>query len=247
LEILQEQRELTRHALEALISKPNRPVSAANHAVAAILNIAETNVLPFDLLGRRADIAAARWRVEAATQDVGSARAQFYPSVNLVAFAGFSSIGLDKLLEAGSSQWGVGPALRLPLFDGGRLRANLRGKAADLDAAIESYNATVLDAVREVADALSSQQSIERQRVQQTSVQALAQTNYDMAVQRFGAGVVNALAVLNAEQALLSQRRQAIDLNARALDTQVALMRALGGGYQADRPSATAHPSTSSH
>lgn len=247
LEILQEQRELTRHALEALISKPNRPVSAANHAVAATLNIAETKVLPFDLLGRRADIAAARWRVEAATQDVGSARAQFYPSVNLVAFAGFSSIGLDKLLEAGSSQWGVGPALRLPLFDGGRLRANLRGKAADLDAAIESYNATVLDAVREVADALSSQQSIERQRFQQTSVQALAQTNYDMAVQRFGAGVVNALAVLNAEQALLSQRRQAIDLNARALDTQVALMRALGGGYQANLPGATAHPSTSSH
>jgi outer membrane protein TolC len=165
----------------------------------------------------------------------------------LVAFAGFSSIGLDKLLDAGSSQWGIGPALRLPMFDGGRLRANLRGKAADLDAAIESYNATVLDAVRDVADQLSSQQSIRRQLLEQASVQAIAQTNYDMAVQRFGAGVVNVLAVLNAEQALLSQRRQTIDLNARALDTQVALMRALGGGYQADLPTATAHQSTPSH
>jgi NodT family efflux transporter outer membrane factor (OMF) lipoprotein len=247
LEILQEQRELTRHALEALISKPNRPKGPANQATAATLNIADAKVLPFDLLGRRADIAAARWRVEAATQDMGSARAQFYPSVNLVAFAGFSSIGLDKLLDAGSSQWGVGPALRLPMFDGGRLRANLRGKAADLDAAIESYNATVLDAVRDVADQLSSQQSIRRQLVEQASVQALAQTHYDLAVQRFGAGVVNVLAVLNAEQALLSQRRQTIDLNARALDTQVALMRALGGGYQADLPTATAHQSTPSH
>jgi NodT family efflux transporter outer membrane factor (OMF) lipoprotein len=247
LEILQEQRELTHHALEALTSKPNRPISTVNHAIAATLNIADAKVLPFDLLGRRADIAAARWRVEAATQDMGSARAQFYPSVNLVAFAGFSSIGLDKLLDAGSSQWGVGPALRLPMFDGGRLRANLRGKAADLDAAIESYNATVLDAVRDVADQLSSQQSIRRQIVEQASVQALAQTHYDLALQRFGAGVVNALAVLNSEQALLIQRRQAIDLNARALDTQVALMRALGGGYQADLPTATAHPSTPSH
>jgi NodT family efflux transporter outer membrane factor (OMF) lipoprotein len=203
--------------------------------------------LPFDLLGRRADIAAARWRVEAATQDLGNARAQFYPSVNLVAFAGFSSIGLEKLLDAGSSQWGVGPALRLPLFDGGRLRANLRGKAADLDGAIESYNASVLSAVHEVADQLSVQQSIQRQRVLQTSVQSLAQAQHEMAMQRYDAGVVNALVVLNSENALLVQRRLDIDLNARALDTQVALMRALGGGYQADLPSATAHPTTPSH
>jgi NodT family efflux transporter outer membrane factor (OMF) lipoprotein len=247
LELLQEQKALTRHALEALVSKPNRPLGTVDYARAAPLNIAPASVLPFDLLGRRADIAAARWRVEAATQDLGNARAQFYPSVNLVAFAGFSSIGLEKLLDAGSSQWGVGPALRLPLFDGGRLRANLRGKAADLDGAIESYNASVLSAVHEVADQLSVQQSIQRQRVLQTSVQSLAQAQHEMALQRYDAGVVNALVVLNSENALLVQRRLDIDLNARALDTQVALMRALGGGYQADLPSATAHPTTPSH
>lgn len=242
LALLQEQSALTRHVLEALVSKPNRPLEPVDYAKAALLSIAPVSVLPFDLLGRRADIAAARWRVEAAMQDMGSARAQFYPSVNLVAFAGFSSIGLDKLLDAGSSQWGVGPALRLPLFDGGRLRANLRGKAADLDAAIESYNATVLESVHEVADLLSSQQSIEHQLVQQASVQSLAQAHHDMALQRYSAGVVNALAVLSTENALLSQRRLMIDLNARALDTRIALMRALGGGYQADLPSAKAHP-----
>ena len=242
LALLQEQSALTRHALEALVSIPNRPLRTVEYAQAAPLSIAPVSVLPFDLLGRRADIAAARWRVEAATQDMGSARAQFYPSVNLVAFAGFSSIGLDKLLETGSSQWGVGPALRLPLFDGGRLRANLRGKAADLDAAIESYNATVLEAVHEVADLLSAQQSIERQLVQQASVQSLAQAHHDMALQRYSAGVANALVALNTENALLSQRRLMIDLNARALDTRIALMRALGGGYQADLPTAKAHP-----
>ena len=196
--------------------------------------------LPSDLLGRRADIAAARWRVEAATQDIGNARAQFYPSVNLVAFAGFSSIGLDRLLDAGSQQWGVGPALHLPLFDGGRLRANLRGKVADLDASIESYNAAVLDAVRDVADQLASQQSVRQQQMAQRGALALAQNAHDIALQRFNAGLVNYLAVLNAETAVLNQRRQGADLAARALDVQVGLMRALGGGYHADVPVASA-------
>jgi NodT family efflux transporter outer membrane factor (OMF) lipoprotein len=242
LEILQEQGALMRHALEALIFKQNMPINEDSRLIAAPINIATVTQLPSDLLGRRADIAAARWRIEAATQDLGNARAQFYPSVNLVAFAGFSSIGLDKLLDAGSSQWGAGPALRLPLFDGGRLRANLRGKTADLDAAVERYNAAVREAVREVADALSSQQSVQRQLAEQARVQALAQASYDLALQRFDAGVVNRLVVLNTAQALQNQQRQALDLNARALDTQVALMRALGGGYIADLPTALLTP-----
>jgi NodT family efflux transporter outer membrane factor (OMF) lipoprotein len=203
-------------------------------AQSAIKKIATASKLPSDLLGRRADIAAARWRVEAATQDVGNARAQFYPNINLVAFAGFSSIGLDRLLGAGSEQWGVGPALRLPLFDGGRLRANLSGKTADLDAAIESYNAAVIDAVRDVADQLASTQAIARQQTEQRAAQTAAENAYEIAQQRFAAGLSNYLQVLNAETAVLSQRSQSVDLAARALDTQVALLRALGGGYQAD-------------
>jgi len=196
--------------------------------------------LPSDLLGRRADIAAARWRVEAATQDVSNARRQFYPNINLVGFAGFSSIGLDRLLGAGSEQWGVGPALRLPLFDGGRLRANLRGKSADLDAAIESYNAAVVDAVHEVADQLASTQAIARQQTEQRAAQTQAESAYAIAVQRFDAGLGNYLQVLAAETSVLNQRRQSVDLTARALDTQVALMRALGGGYRAELPTTTA-------
>ena len=124
--------------------------------------------LPADLLGQRADIAAARWRVEAAGHDVKNAKTQFYPNINLVAFAGLSSIGLGRLLDAGSQQWGVGPAIRLPIFEGGRLRANLRGKTADLDAAVESYNAAVLDAIHETADQIASAQSIARQQARAT-------------------------------------------------------------------------------
>jgi NodT family efflux transporter outer membrane factor (OMF) lipoprotein len=240
IETLQEQLTLARHALSALIAQPNRPLALDIPEQAAIKHIAMATALPSDLLGRRADIAAARWRAEAATHEVSSAQAQFYPNINLVAFAGFSSIGLDRLLGAGSEQWGVGPALRLPIFDGGRLRANLRGKTADLDAAIESYNAAVIDAVREVTDQLASARAIQRQQAEQRAAQTLAENAYEIALQRYDAGLSNYLSVLTAETAVLNQRRQAVDLAARALDTQVALMRALGGGYSGALPAALA-------
>ncbi len=101
--------------------------------------------------------------MEAAGYEVANARGQFYPNVNLVAFAGLSSIGLGRLTDIGSEQWGLTPAIRLPIFDAGRLRANLRGKAADLDAAIAAYDATVIDAVREAADAAAVSQGVARQ------------------------------------------------------------------------------------
>ncbi|VTU23312.1 Toluene efflux pump outer membrane protein TtgF precursor [Variovorax sp. SRS16] len=247
IEALNEQVEITRHALEALVAHPNATQSLTAPALADIKPIALQPTIPADLLGRRADIAAARWRVEAATRDVANARTQFYPNINLVAFAGFQSIGFSNLMKSDSQQWGVGPAIRLPIFEAGKLRANLRGKAADLDAAIESYNATVLDAVRDVADQVASAQSIGRQQVEQRDAQAAAESAYDIAVQRYRAGLGNYLNVLTAETTVLAQRAQAVDLAARALDTQVALARALGGGYQpsvetAALSSASTHP-----
>lgn len=190
--------------------------------------------MPADLLGRRADITAARWRVEAARQDVRNAKTQFYPNINLTAFAGFSSIGLDRLLDSGSGQWSVGPALRLPLFEGGRLRANLTGKTADYDAAVESYNATVIDAIHDAADQLVSVSSVARQQVQQKAAQEAAEHAFEIAVQRYKAGLGNYLNVLAAETSVLNQRRLAVDLAARALDARVGLIRAMGGGYQPD-------------
>jgi NodT family efflux transporter outer membrane factor (OMF) lipoprotein len=239
IETLHEQVTLASNAMAALIGQPNRALALVAPAQAAI-NIIVPPSVPADLLGRRADIAAARWRVEAASQDVASAKSQFYPNVNLVAFAGFSSIGLGRLLNADSQQWGLGPALRLPLFDGGRLRANLSGKSADREAAIESYNAVVIEAVREVADQITSAQAIARQQTEQRSAQDASERAYDIAQRRYAAGLGNFLSVLAAETAVLNQRRLGIDLNARSRDTQVALMRALGGGYRAELPDATA-------
>jgi NodT family efflux transporter outer membrane factor (OMF) lipoprotein len=247
IEALNEQVEITRHALEALVAQPKSTQSLVAPALADIKPVALQPVIPADLLGRRADIAAARWRVEAASHDVANARTQFYPNINLVAFAGFQSIGFDNLLKSDSQQWGVGPAIRLPIFEGGKLRANLRGKAADLDAAIESYNATVLDAVRDVADQVTSALSISRQQAEQHDAQAAAESAYDIAVQRYRAGLGNYLNVLTAETTVLAQRREAVDLAARALDTQVGLARALGGGWQPPVETAALSSSVSAH
>jgi NodT family efflux transporter outer membrane factor (OMF) lipoprotein len=232
IEALDEQIALAMHALDALVGRPNATAALPVPTLADLHGMALQPSIPADLLGRRADIAAARWRVEAARSDVANARTLFYPNVNLTAFVGLQSLGFGNLLKSDSAQWGVGPAIRLPIFEGGRLRAGLRGKAADLDAAIESYNASVLDAVRDAADQVSSVQSVARQQAQQREAQSAAESAYEIAVQRYRAGLGNYLNVLTAETAVLAQRRTGVDLAYRALDTQIGLARALGGGWQ---------------
>jgi NodT family efflux transporter outer membrane factor (OMF) lipoprotein len=231
IEQLSEQIALARHALAALAAQPPETHATLTPSLDSLRAVALPASLPADLLGRRADIAAARWRVEAATQDVAVARARFYPNVNLSAFVGLSSIGLDRLVESGSRQYGVGPAIHLPIFDSGALRANLRGKTAEVDAAVDSYNGALVEAVREVADALQSLQSIARQQTEQAQAQTATDAAFDFATQRYRAGLSNQLTLLNAETAMLFQRRAAVDLRARSLSTQAALIRALGGGY----------------
>jgi len=230
IELLDEQITLTRHALAALTAQPPEALATLDAPLRKVALAPLPAVLPADLLAQRADISAARWRIEAAGADIRSAKAGFYPNINLTAFAGLSSIGLDRLIKSDSQQYGVGPALHLPIFDSGRLRANLRVKTADFDAAVESYNAAVIEAVHEAADPISSLRAIERQQTEQNQAQGAAESAYDLALQRYRAGLSTYLTVLNAEAGVLNQRRQAVDLKARALDSQVALIKALGGG-----------------
>jgi NodT family efflux transporter outer membrane factor (OMF) lipoprotein len=236
IEQYDEQIALTRHALAALAAQAPGTYDTLNVPLAAVQAVALPAAVPADLLGRRADITAARWRIEAAGSDVQNAKAQFYPNVNLTAFVGLTSIGLDQFVKSASEQYGAGPAIHLPIFDSGRLRANLRGKTADLDAAVESYNSAVIDAVRDAADQIASLRSIARQQTEQAQAQVSAESAYDLARQRYKAGLSTYLTVLNAETSVLAQRRLAVDLKARALETQVALIRALGGGYGAAAP-----------
>jgi len=233
IEVIDEQIALVRHALAALTAQPPGALAALRPRLQAVHAVALPAAIPADLLGRRADIEAARERVEAATHDVAYAKTLLYPNVNLIAFAGLSSLGMSRLVNAGSEEYGAGVAIHLPIFDAGRLRANVRAKTADLDAAVDSYNAALLDAVRDVADQIASAQSVVRQLTKQAEAQARSEQAYDLALQRFRAGLGTYLTVLSAELEVLAQRRLGADLKARELDTQVALARALGGGYDA--------------
>ena len=234
IEMLDEQITLARRTIAVLCAQAPDAQNALSPKLAGLRIQPVPQVLGTDLLGRRPDVVAARWRVEAATRGIDSAKADFYPDVNLTAFIGLNAIGFDNIFQASSRQMGVTPALRLPIFDGKRLRAQLRGKQADLDTAIAQYNGVVLDAVKQAGDAITSVQSLQRQQVLQQESLAKAERAYDFAVQRYKAGLGNQITVLNTETQMIAQRRLAVDLQARELDTRVALAAALGGGWSDD-------------
>lgn len=234
IEMLDEQISLARRTIAVLCAQAPDAQNALSPKLAGLRIQPVPQVLGTDLLGRRPDVVAARWRVEAATRSIDSAKADFYPDVNLTAFIGLNAIGFDNIFQASSRQMGVTPALRLPIFDGKRLRAQLRGKQADLDTAIAQYNGVVLDAVKQAGDSITSVQSLQRQQVLQQESLAKAERAYDFAVQRYRAGLGNQITVLNTETQMITQRRLAVDLQARELDTRVALAAALGGGWSDD-------------
>ncbi|HKQ84443.1 MAG TPA: efflux transporter outer membrane subunit [Steroidobacteraceae bacterium] len=189
--------------------------------------------LPLDLLSHRPDVLATRARIEAATAGRAAARAAFYPDVNLKAFVGTQAIGLDNLAKHDSLVYGAGPALHLPIFDAQRLRAEYQGATAELDAAVATYNATVLDAVRETADQLTLSATIVRQigAIQQ-AVDASTGA-YDLARKRYGAGLTTQLTVLNADAQVLDARRDLVNANADLVSARVALRMTLGGRFDA--------------
>lgn len=187
--------------------------------------------IPLDLVAHRADVTASRWRVEAAQHDVDVAKAMFYPNVNLAAFAGLSSLGFPAFLNAGSLVAGIAPAIHLPVFEGGRLNANLQAKDADVNAAIGAYNQSVIEAVHEVADVLSGMDGLAKVRIEQVVAREATTDAYNTAVIRYRAGLGNYLTVLTAQTQQLIQDRLDADIHARAFELDVNLVRALGGGY----------------
>jgi NodT family efflux transporter outer membrane factor (OMF) lipoprotein len=229
---LQETIQLTRNQLAALLGQgPDRGLAIARPPDNISGPVALPSSVPAELLGRRPDLVAQRWRVEAAQKDIASAKAEFYPNVNLAAFIGVQSLGGAGFLTAASRMMGAGPAVTLPIFDAGRLRGNLAGKDADYDVAVEQYNQTLADALREVVDQLTSFKSVDEQRRQQQQALGAAQEAYDLALLRYREGIGNYLEVLSAESPLLAQQSLDAELRARQLALSINLIRALGGGF----------------
>lgn len=195
------------------------------------LNINLPSNIPADLLGRRPDVLASLKRVEAAGFDVEVAEKQFYPDVNLSAFIGFQSISLDQLFKSKSLAVGVAPALHLPIFQGGRLQSTLDLKSADYDAAVEQYNVTLVDALRDVHDQARTLESLQKQRTQATQALSAIERHANLTNKRVGQGMQSRISSLSAQLQVLQQKQTDLDLQARQLDSALSLARALGGGF----------------
>lgn len=226
---------LTRYQLSALLGAgPDRGDTIARPRLQKSAPAALPSLVPSELIARRPDLIAQRWRVEAAAQDIKLARTQFLPSFNLGALVGLQSLGFDRFLNATSRVSSATSSLSLPIFDAGRLRGNLSARDAEYDAAVEQYNLTLVDAVRDVVSQLTSITALSERTALQATALATAQQANDLAMQRYGAGVGNYLQVLATEVQVLAQSRASIDLDTRAFDLDISLVRALGGGYRTD-------------
>jgi len=224
--------ELARNQLADLVGAgPDRGAQLTRPRLAPPASIALPSVLPAELLGRRPDVAAARAQVESAGYAVKAAEADFYPNVNLMAFAGFQSIDLTRVFEPANRILGAGAAVSLPVFNRGALRGALLAHQAQVDQSVAQYNQTLLDAVREVADVVTNWRALERETREQQSALADAQRSYDLTSERYRAGLDNYLSVLSSQNQLLLAQGLGAELAARRLTFSVDLVRALGGGY----------------
>ncbi|MGI4878692.1 MAG: efflux transporter outer membrane subunit [Janthinobacterium lividum] len=224
-------RVLAVDALAALAGKGPDYAAAIGPAAVRADTLALPATVPADLLARRADIAAAQARIAAATHGREEARRAFYPDVNLLGLAGFQSLGLPELFGLGAATVGGGPAIHLPLFDNGRLKADLVGRTAELDLAIANYNDTVLQAVRQTADAIARIRSLDAERAQSGAVvRGFGETNRLNGI-RVQSGLNSRLDLIDTDIRLLDAELTDANLATNAHIARVQLVIALGGGF----------------
>jgi multidrug efflux system outer membrane protein len=194
-----------------------------------------------DLISRRADITASRWRVEAAERNAESARAEFFPDVTINALLGLSSIDVGKLLEYGSRVPQATAAIHLPIFDAGRLKARYGATQAAIDSAVATYQDTLVSAARDVATQASTRAQISAERAQRTQQVDAASQLRDSASARVRQGIADSRIELTATESWIEQRDALLQLDAAALSADIALQRALGGGYESPQEIANSH------
>ncbi|WP_322064318.1 efflux transporter outer membrane subunit [Burkholderia ubonensis] len=223
-----------RYQLAALLGKgPDRGLQIAAPVMNPSGDVTLPGNLPADLVSRRPDIVAARWQVEAAMHDVKEAKAEFYPDVNLAAGFGFDAFGWGKFLNFASRQAQFGPAIHLPIFDAGALRAQLKGRYADFDLSVANYNQTLISALNDVATQVASIRAVDRQMGDAQRALDASTRAYDLAVIRYKAGLSPQLQVLTADSNRLASEQTVTNLKMRRRDMQLALIKALGGGFDA--------------
>jgi NodT family efflux transporter outer membrane factor (OMF) lipoprotein len=232
-----QQIDALRNAIAALLGKgPDRGLDINKPALLSAPSPGVPSLLPSELLGHRPDVVAARWRVEAARHGIKASEAAFYPTINLSAMIGLASGGLSDLFNSNSLLLQGGPAISLPIFDGGGLRNQLAKSDADYDLAVATYNQTLVAALREVADALQAARSLDAQIEWTLKARNAAQAALQLATTRYHAGLGTQLDVLAAQRPLLQFDQQLATLRAQRITATIDLDRALGGGLEPTTP-----------
>lgn len=190
------------------------------------------NQLPAHLLARRPDVIASRWRVEAACHEVNVAKARFFPDINLIGLYSYQSLGLNNLFKSLSRDIAGEAAIDLPIFDAGLRRANLKTNYAEYDIAVNQYNDAILTSLHQVADQLSTLQSIKTQLSAQTRLVKASQHRYALTQSRYQHGIDDYSVVLQRKITLLDQKRGLLQIQAQQFLATVAMIKALGGDYQ---------------
>jgi NodT family efflux transporter outer membrane factor (OMF) lipoprotein len=230
-------RETAVHAIAALAGKG---AGAYTKIVRPMVNLDAAlplpTTLPADLLARRPDILAAKARVDAAMAGRKAAHAAFYPDIDLTALAGFQAIGLSNLISGDSFTYGAGPAIHLPIFEAGKIRAQYAGATAQLDEAIADYNGAVVNAIRQVADAMTQVKSLKQQQAHRQQAADDAKQAFDIAEGRYASGLSTQLPVLDAEETLLQARQALASVKAQAVIQRITLLLTVGGPFH---PAAT--------
>ncbi|PZP56163.1 MAG: multidrug transporter [Micavibrio aeruginosavorus] len=232
IEYLNESIALTKNRLAALSGTgPDRALLIGRPKVKALKSFGLPDNVPAELIGRRPDILAAKYIAMGAAKRVDAAKADFYPNINLAAYFGQQSLGLEYFTEKGSFIGAFGPAISLPIFEGGRLSGQYKQNAAQYETAVAQYNATLITALNEVADAATSKKAlIARTQKTEKAVKA-SERAYKVAMDRYKGGLSPYLDVLRAEDGVVSSRRELSQIKTRAFVLDVQMVRALGGGF----------------
>ena len=238
LELLDNQRAQFQHALATLVGTPAPGFTVPAGPTSASLPAIPVG-LPSDLLQRRPDVASAERSMAAANARIGVARAAYYPSIILgpgfgQPNAGWQSNAVSTLFDAPSQLWSIGLSATQTLFDAGKTRANVRIANSDYEAAVAAYRQTVLTAMEEVENGITGLASLDRAVSRADASVTSAQEAFDIATARYKGGVDTYLEMITAQQVLLNNQRQAVQVHGQQFATAVFLVKALGGGWNAD-------------
>ncbi len=228
---LQNRHSMVRNAIAVLVGEAASGFELADSALAATKPPRVPAGLPSELLERRPDIAAAERSLAAANARIGVAKAAFFPAISLTGGAGWASGDIDRLFNADSRVWSIGPSLYLPIFQGGRNKANLERSRAAYEEAVAVFRQHVLVAFREVQDALTATRFLAEQSGAQDRALAAARRSNELAQKRYDSGFVNLLEVIDAQRTVLITERASAQLAAQRLNTSVALIKSVGGAW----------------